>query len=126
MKFFIASSWTNGVAVNTLRDNLMVLGHEVVYPGKEADNLFAAGADWRSRIELKKIFEQEVTKIEEADQVIMLLPAGRASHISVGIAYGFGKHLTLIGQPEKIEGHYFMFDKDYKTIDEYIAALRAH
>ena len=127
MKFFIASSRANSRQIKNLTDNLLSFGHEAVSFIIEEDSaLFAPGADWRNRAQLKKIFEADLTKIEEADRVILLLPAGKSSHLCAGIAYGFGKPLTLIGEPALIESHYFIFDADYKTIEDYVATLRAH
>jgi len=125
MKFFIASSHANEREIKNLTDNLLSLGHEAFTFLQGENALFASGVDWRERGELKKIFETDLTKLEEADRVILLLPAGKNSHLCAGIAYGFGKHLTLIGEPGAIESHYFIFDNEFKNIEEYIASLRA-
>jgi hypothetical protein len=126
MKFFIASSRSNIKEIKNLIDNLESLGHQATtFISGDDSSLFAAGTDWRNRAELKKIFEQELTRVEEADHFILLLPAGKNSHLAAGVAYGFNKHLTLIGQPQLIESDYFIFDTDYKNIAEYVVALRA-
>lgn len=127
MKFFIASSWVNLKQIQLLRDNLISLGHEVINTdtqSKRADSLFAPGDDWRQRAELRKVFEQNMTSIEESDILILLLPAGKTSHISAGVGYGFGKRLVLIGTLDRAESHYFIFDEDHKTIEDYIASLK--
>ena len=112
MKFFIASGRTNRKAIKDLDDNLASLNHQA--------SLFTP----QEGTQLKKVFEADLTKLEEADRVILLLPAGKNSHLAAGIAYGFGKHLTLIGTPENAEANYFIFDDTYATIEEFIAALR--
>lgn len=126
MKFFIASGRGNAKQIRNLTDNLVSLGHEAAtFIIEEDASVFAPGPNWRTRAELKKIFEADMTKMEEADRVILLLPAGKASHLIAGIAYGFGKHLTLVGAPQSLESHYLIFDSDYQTIEDYIAALRS-
>lgn len=136
MKFFIASSWSNMKQVQYLTENLLSLGHQVFSHVKDSrnfvptnelkkpDDLFAGGDDWRKRDELRKIFEHDLTGLEESDVFIMLLPAGKTSHIAAGIAYGFGKHLILIGNLDYAESHYFVFDADFKTIEDYISTLK--
>jgi hypothetical protein len=125
MKFFIASSRANSKQIKNLEDNLISMGHSPFSFFNEGDeSLFAPGPDWSKRKELKKIFESDLTKLEEADRVILLLPAGKSSHLCAGIAYGFGKHLTLIGQPEILESPYFVFDEDFKNIEEFMSSLK--
>ena len=110
MKFFIASRHANATPVQFLTDNLVSLGHEV-YPRVNGG-------------EPRKIFEHELTGLEEVDTIILLLPAGKTSHINAGIAYGFGKHLVLIGNPETEESQYFIFNEKYPSIEAYIQTLR--
>ncbi len=126
MKFFIASSWSHLKDIESLSDNLVSLGHSVVNDtkSKRPEALFTPGDDWRGRTELRKIFEENVTGIEESDTIILLLPAGATAHISAGIGYGFGKRLILIGSPKAAEAQYFIFNEDHKTIEEYIASLK--
>ena len=55
--------------------------------------------------------------------IILLLPAGKTSHIEAGIGYGLDKKMILIGEPET-EPHYLIFDKWHKTIEEFLADLK--
>ncbi len=71
----------------------------------------------------KEIFEKDLIGLKNAKNVILLLPAGTSAHIEAGIAYGFGKNLILIGEPEKPESLYLIFKERYKTIDEFIESL---
>ena len=71
----------------------------------------------------KEIFETDLIGLKNAKNVILLLPAGISAHIEVGIAYGLGKHLILIGEPEKPETSYLIFNKKYKTIDEFLKTI---
>ena len=53
----------------------------------------------------------------------MLLPAGSSVHMEAGIAYGLGKPLILIGEPEKPETLYLVFNERYKSIDEFLKTI---
>ena len=68
----------------------------------------------------KKVFQQDLEGLKNAKTVILLLPAGTSAHIEAGIAYGLGKRLILIGEPEKPESLYLIFQERYKTIDEFL------
>ena len=72
----------------------------------------------------KEIFEKDLIGLKNAKNVILLLPAGNSTHIEAGIAYGLGKNLILIGEPEKPETLYLIFKERYKTIDKFLKALR--
>lgn len=98
MKFFIASDRGNAKQIKFLTDNLISFGHSVSV--------------------------DDITGLAESDKVIMLLPADIPTYISAGIAYGFGKHLTLIGDPQSAQNRYLTFDKDFKTIEEFVETLR--
>src|SRR5690348_6003658 len=54
-------------------------------------------------------FERDFKGLMEARTVVLLLPAGTSSHIEAGIAFGKGKKVILIGEPEKPETLYFIF-----------------
>lgn len=71
----------------------------------------------------QKIFKEDLDGLKNANTVIMLLPAGNAVHIEAGIAYGLGKHLVLIGEPEKPESLYLIFQERYKDIDEFLNTI---
>ncbi len=71
----------------------------------------------------REIFETDLSGLKEAQAVILLLPAGTSAHIEIGIAYGLGKKCILIGEPEKPESLYLIFDERYQTIDEFIASI---
>ena len=71
----------------------------------------------------KKIFEKDLESLKNADKVIMLLPAGNSVHMEIDIAYGLGKPLILIGEPEKPETLYLIFNERYKTMDEFLKTI---
>ena len=63
----------------------------------------------------KKLFKKDLDGLRNTKKVIMLLPAGNSVHIEAGIVYGFGKELILIGEVEKPETLYLIFDRRYKN-----------
>lgn len=69
------------------------------------------------------IFKRDLEGLKNAGKIILLLPAGTSAHIEAGIAYGLGKPLILIGEPEKPETLYLIFKERYKTIDEFLKTI---
>lgn len=134
MKYFIASRWSNMKAVQYLTENLRALGNEVFSYGADERNFVpnqdlgkpesATLQNWQNDPSLKAIFTRNMEGLAGTDLFILLLPAGNTSHIEAGIAYGISKKTILIGQPEKPESHYLMFNEWYPSIDEYIKSLR--
>jgi hypothetical protein len=137
MNYFIASRWENMKQVQYLTENLHALGHDIFsyvddkrnfVSKKELEqpaDVFKLGDDWRTRPALKTMFEKDTEGLANCDVMILLLPAGETSHIEAGIAYGLGKKLVLIGEPPVVKTHYLIFNDWYKTIEEYITALRS-
>lgn len=68
-------------------------------------------------------FETDLAGLQNAQTVVLLLPAGTSAHIEAGIAFGLHKKLILIGEPEKPETLYFIFDEYYKTAEDFIKSL---
>ena len=71
----------------------------------------------------REIFEKDLRALKNAEKVIVLLPAGNAVHIEAGVAFGLGKPLILIGEPEKPETLYLIFQEWYKTIEEFLETV---
>ena len=71
----------------------------------------------------KAHFETDLNGLKNAGIVILLLPAGISAHIEAGLAYGLGKELILIGEPEKPETLYFIFGKRYESINDFLKSL---
>lgn len=53
--------------------------------------------------DLKRIGEEEKNAVMDADFVIVLLPAGKGSHIEFGIALGQGKRIYLYSQDGEVK-----------------------
>ncbi|MBI2589776.1 hypothetical protein HYW32_02015 [Candidatus Berkelbacteria bacterium] len=73
---------------------------------------------------IKEIFQIDLEALKQARNFILLLPAGQSCHIEAGIAYGLGKHLVLIGKPEKTESLYCIFDEKFLTTRMFLTALK--
>ncbi|GGE62909.1 nucleoside 2-deoxyribosyltransferase [Priestia taiwanensis] len=95
MKFYIASSLQNKEQVQLLSTRLIEIGHTHTY-------------DWTrnnraSTIEeLSRIGELERKAVREADYLIILLPAGKGSHIEMGIAVGLDKPVYILSPNEDV------------------------
>jgi nucleoside 2-deoxyribosyltransferase len=72
----------------------------------------------------RMIFEKDLNGLKKAETVIVLLPAGNAVHIEAGIAFGLGKKLIVIGEIEKPESLYLIFNEHYKTIEEFLETIK--
>lgn len=94
MKFYIASSFRNIEAVGFVAEQLTSNGFGLTY-------------DWThgaasSIAELEAIGKSEKQAVMEADVVIIMLPAGKGSHVELGIALGTGKQVFLYSPDETV------------------------
>lgn len=95
MKFYIASSFTNKDNVRYVSDKLKHNGYLHTY-------------DWTineraaSLTDLREIGQQEKAAIIDADFIVVILPAGKGSHIELGIALGYGKKIYLYSPNEEV------------------------
>lgn len=88
MKFYIASSFTNIERVRYASNELKSKGYIHTYDWTQNGR----GA---SLAELKSVGIEEKHAVIDSDVVIILLPAGKGSHIEMGIAIGTGKKVVL-------------------------------
>lgn len=65
---------------------------------------------------IRKIFETDLAGQRAADCFLLVLPAGIAGHIEAGIAYGLGKKCYAVGQLEKTETLYCIFDRIFPDV----------
>ena len=110
MKIYIASSWKNRDNVIMLKDHLIKYGHKVdafcdfrdeeriVFDFKQIPNWETYNAKSFLNIdEVEMAFNQDKKMIDWADCVILLLPAGKSSHLEAGYAKGTNKKLIIAG-----------------------------
>lgn len=90
---------------------------------EEQMKAFEAVTDFQNDEHFKKLFTKDLDGLKNAEKVIMLLPAGNSVHIEAGIAYGLGKSLILIGEVEKPESLYLIFDERYESIDDFLKTI---
>ncbi|TLS37304.1 group-specific protein [Pseudalkalibacillus caeni] len=96
MKFYIASSFKNIDNVRYVNRKLQEKGFIQTYDWTINENV-------TSLEELQAIGRLEKEAILEADFVVVLLPAGKGSHIELGIALGTGKKIYLYSPNKEID-----------------------
>lgn len=77
---------------------------------------------WNDQVH-KNHFERDMSGLKNADKIVMLLPAGLAAHMEAGAAYGLGKKIVLIGEVEKAETLYLMFNERYPDIESFLESI---
>ena len=135
-QYFISSRWRNRDIVLELTQKLRTKG-KVVYcflEGKEnfasieddpetAMKEYESTDDWWNNEKLKRIFQADMDALKSSEALVLLLPAGKSSHIEVGTAYGLGKKCILVGDQKEAESLYLLFAEHYDSIDEFISAF---
>lgn len=124
MKFYIASSFKNIELVRYVSENLKNRGYIHTYDWTVNENVTTLD-------ELKMIGEKEKTAVIEADFVVVLLPAGKGSHIELGIAIGNRKNIYLYSPNKEIDNiettstfyHLPEIEKCFGTLDELVEII---
>ena len=80
--------------------------------------------DWRTDPEIRAVFEQDIEALRSSAALVMLLPAGKSSHMEAGIAFGMGKRCILVGDTPEAESLYLLFAESYPTADAFLESLR--
>lgn len=73
---------------------------------------------------MKEIFERDIKGLKNARAIVLALPGGTASFIESGIAFGLGKKLYAVGEFDKAETLFQIFDKIFTNIDEFKEFLK--
>lgn len=94
MKFYIASSFKNIDSVRYVSKKLKEKGYIHTYDWTLNENVTTLE-------ELKVIGQKEKNAVIESDFVVVLLPAGKGSHIELGIAIGNNKKFIFIHRTKK-------------------------
>ncbi|WP_421384797.1 nucleoside 2-deoxyribosyltransferase [Bacillus salacetis] len=95
MKFYVASSFKNIQQVRYVNEQLKQKGYIQSYDWTQ--NGRASNID-----DLKRIGNEEKQAVMSADFVVIILPAGKGSHIEMGIALGLGKKIYLYSPNEEV------------------------
>lgn len=95
MKFYIGSGLKNGKIVNEFSKRLQNYGWEHTYNWAENE----IGNETKE--DLMKYATLEQKAIEESDVVIIILPAGRGTHIELGMALALNKKVYLYSNSQE-------------------------
>ncbi|OXM17066.1 nucleoside 2-deoxyribosyltransferase [Paenibacillus herberti] len=95
MKFYIASSLKNKENVRHVAESLKAYGFQQTYD-------WTTNSKIDSIAELRKIGQEEVSGVLAADIVIVMIPAGKGSHVELGIALGAGKKICLYSSTNEL------------------------
>ncbi|MDU0204908.1 nucleoside 2-deoxyribosyltransferase [Paenibacillus sp. GCM10012304] len=95
MKFYIASSFKNIENVQQLAESLKARGFHHTYDWTTHSNIDTI-------IKLRNIGQEEVAGVMDADVVIVMFPAGKGSHVELGIALGAGKKIYLYSSTNEL------------------------
>lgn len=138
--FFIAGRWRNRDNVKSVLDAVRASGKTVYcfieneYKGETVEftmdddpDVFMKQSEELPQDDplIRKIFEADIAAEREAENFLLVLPAGIAGHIEAGAAYGMGKKCYAVGELEKTETLYCMFDKifpDIKSLQKWLQA----
>ena len=95
MKFYVASGFANKDKVRHVSERLKSKGFTHTYDWTENKRASTVEA-------LCEIGQQEKKAVLDADFLLVLLPAGKGSHIEFGIALGQGKKIYLYSSNEEV------------------------
>ena len=68
-------------------------------------------------------FETDMNGLRNAETIVLLLPAGMAAHMEAGVSFGLNKKMILIGEVEKPETLYLMFNERYQNIESFLESI---
>lgn len=88
MNLYIASRFDHTLTVRWLRDELRLRGHDVTYDWTMNDRAEDPEA-------LRKIGLVEFEAVQQADAFVLVLPAGKSSHVELGIALATNRPIYL-------------------------------
>jgi len=93
--FYITSSLKNKENVRFLSERLKQEGFILTYDWTQNDRI-------TSIEQLRDIGKKEIDAVKKSDFIVVLLPAGKGSHIELGIALGNGIKTYLYSQNDEI------------------------
>ena len=137
--YFIAGRWRNHQVIREVAEKIRSTGSSVYCfleneydgDGVKFDNDSNADAEtmmrsietlknWQENPTFNKIFETDMSALKDSDKLVLIFPAGLSAHMELGAAYGLGKKCYGIGEPEKPETLYKMFNKIYPNVDAFL------
>lgn len=135
-QYFISSRWRNKEQVLKLTQKLRAKG-KIVYCFAEDKSYidevdpnpesfmqhFESLPNWTQNPMVQEIFKTDMEGLKESEQLILLLPAGKSSHLETGIAYGMGKKCIVIGEQKEAESLYLIFSEFYNSTEDFLNSL---
>ncbi|MFB7140181.1 nucleoside 2-deoxyribosyltransferase [Gottfriedia sp. NPDC056225] len=126
MKFYIASSLKNIELVRYVSKILIEKGFINTYDWTTNENVATLE-------ELKVIGQEEKEAVIKADFVVVLFPAGKGSHIELGIALGSGKKVYLYSPNKEVDNfettstfyHLPEVEKYFGTIEDLVESIES-
>ena len=95
MNFYIASSFKNVEQVREISNELKLKGYIHTYDWTQNEKV-------NSFEKLATIGVKEKEAVMNSDFLVILLPAGKGSHIELGIAIGLGKRIYIYSPTNEI------------------------
>jgi nucleoside 2-deoxyribosyltransferase len=95
MNFYIASSFKNIQQVRYVSEQLKEKGFTQTYDWTRNER--AASLE-----DLERIGQEEKSAVMDSDIIVVLLPAGKGSHIEMGIALGLRKKVFLYSPSDEM------------------------
>lgn len=90
---------------------------------EEQINIAESDPDFWNSSYYRETFERDMSGLKNAHAIIILLPAGLATHMEAGVAFGLNKKLILIGEVEKPETLYLIFHERYPDIESFLETI---
>lgn len=137
--YFLAGRWRNHQAIREIAASLRATGKTVYCfaeneydtdgisitndPQADGDAIIATTenlSDWQTNPTFQEIFTTDMEALRDSEALILVLPAGLAAHMELGVAYGMGKKCYSIGEIAKPETLYLMIDSMYKTVEDFL------
>jgi hypothetical protein len=136
--FFVAGRWRNRDEVKRVLDTIREHGRsaycfiENLY--EEEKVTFSMSDDIESIMQqlesleqsdpfIRKVFDIDMNAERAARAFVLVLPAGISGHVEAGVAYGLGKPCYAIGQTEKTETLYCIFDEIFSDQEAFTERL---
>ncbi|MGF2615784.1 group-specific protein [Rossellomorea vietnamensis] len=124
MKFYTASSFKNIESVRYVNEELKRIGYIHTYDWTQNDRASSQG-------DLERIGREEKRAVIASDFIIVILPAGKGSHIEMGIAIGLEKKIMLYSPNEEVNDraltstfyHLPEVEKCFGSLDDLISKI---
>lgn len=92
-------------------------------PWEEQMDVLESHQDFWNDPNHREHFETDMGGLRNANTIVLLLPAGMAAHMEAGVSYGLNKNMILIGEVEKPETLYLMFNERYPDIESFLETI---